>query len=432
MKEINTHKKLFYLESLGCPRNLVDSEFFAGLLTQNGYQLTEDPTLAELIIVNTCGFIKEAKEEAIEQILSLAELKKRNKESRLIVTGCLVKRYAAELGKSLPEIDHIIDLKDFHGFAELLGLAVRDNLRFPLESRPYSYLRISDGCNNHCSYCAIPAIRGKVTSEPETSLLTEARKLAAQGVKELILTAMDITQYGIDLPHRENLVDLLGKLDSIQGIEWIRLLYLHPAHVSDELLSFIKANPKVCPYLDIPIQHINDSILNRMNRKTNRREIEKLFHKIRTTLPQAALRTTVISGFPGESEEQFLELKSFLEEIKFNRLGVFRFSAEPGTKAYELADKVHFQTALRRKRILTELHDSLSEELLLNYVGKVVDVIIDRRAEDESFLFEGRTRWEAPDIDGLVFIKAGKGEPGDIVPVRITESLVHDLIGEIV
>ena len=420
----------FFLESLGCPRNQVDSEFFAGLTEQGGYKQTLNPAEADLIIINTCGFIKDAQEESVDRILELAEWKKK-RNCHLIVTGCLVQRYLAELQQNFPEVDHFVALKDFSRFAELLSLQNFQMRRAALETLPYAYLRISDGCDNHCSYCAIPHIRGKIRSEPLTALVEEAGILAGKGIKELIITAMDITQYGKDQKFQTDLIKLLEKMVAISGIDWVRLLYLHPAHISNDLLFFIKENEKVCRYLDIPIQHINDRILQQMNRQITRREIEDLLNKIRDILPDAALRTTLITGFPGETEKEHQELKAFLTEQKFNRLGVFQYSRESGTAAYDLPGRVHFQTALRRKRELTELHNSISEELLKSFNGKTLQVIIDGKSDDSSFLWEGRTRFDAPEIDGIVFVRSGKAKIGDIVEVQIAESLEHDLIGSI-
>lgn len=427
----NNKKQKYFLESLGCPRNLVDSEFFAGLTEQTGYTLTDNPEEATLIIVNTCGFIKDAKEESIERILELIEFKKKIPGCRLIVTGCLVQRYLSELQKNIPEVDHFIELKNFKGFADLLALPVFQMQRSSLEPLPYAYLRISDGCDNCCSYCAIPAIRGNVKSESSASLLDEAKDLADKGIKELIITAMDITQYGKDLATSNNLLKLLDNLTTISGIEWIRLLYLHPAHITPELLYFIKENKIICQYLDIPIQHINDRILRKMNRKITRQKIEELLNMIREILPEAVLRTTLITGFPGETEEEFKELVEFVRETRFNRLGVFQYSREAGTRAFEFPKQVHHQTALRRKRELTELHNSISEELLKSFIGQTVEVLIDTESADSSFLLEGRTHFDAPEIDGMVFIKSGKGNVGDIVRVKIDENLEHDLIGHI-
>lgn len=427
--------KSFYIESLGCPRNLVDSEVFAGILKQKGYRLTDTPLKADFIVINTCGFIKDAKEESIGQILELAEYKKVN-NAQLIVTGCLVQRYASELRKSFPEVDYFVGLKDFTTFAGLLSLNDFRRQRFALDNLPYAYLRISDGCNNLCSYCAIPSIRGRLRSEPVAAVINEAKQLAETGVKELIITAMDITQYGADWNNQTGLSNLLASLSDIKDIHWIRLLYLHPAHLNQELLFQIRDNPKICNYIDLPIQHINDSILKRMNRHINRKEIEQTIALIRKIIPQAALRTTLMTGFPGETEKHFDELKDFVIRTEFNRLGVFQYSREEGTKAYNLSDRVHHQTAQRRKRELTEIHDLISEKLLQRFVGQTLEVIIERSINGENdgdYRYEGRTRYDAPDIDGLVFLKAGSAQPeiGDIVTVEIRESQVHDLIGVI-
>jgi|SRR5690554_460673 len=432
MKSNKNNSKRYYLESLGCPRNLVDSEQFAGILHQKGYLQSDTPENVDLILVNTCGFIRDAKEESIERIFELAKLKEDNPDCKLLATGCLVKRYLSELQNTMPEVDHFVDLKDFAGLADFLSLSSYRLERQRLLPLPYAYQRISDGCNNLCSYCAIPSIRGPVRSEPLPSIIAEAEKLAESGVRELIITAMDITQYGIDLDSGQGLIKLLNCLVELDRFAWIRLLYLHPANITDELLYLIKDNPIICPYLDLPLQHINDEILTLMNRHITRRETEKLLDRIRKLIPDIALRTTIITGFPGEKEGHFRELYSFLQEQRFNRLGVFQYSREEGTEAGRMPDQVHHKTAVRRKRELTELHDSISEELLKNLVGQTIEVIIDGISEDNNFLYEGRTRYDAPEIDGLVFIRSGRAEPGDLVKVRIRESLVHDLIGEIV
>ncbi len=432
MRSKVSEKKTYFLESLGCPRNLVDSEQFAGILKQKGFIPSETPENVDLILVNTCGFIRDAKEESIERILELGRVKADNPGCKLLVTGCLIKRYQTDLQQSMPEVDHFIGLKDFAGLADLLSLSSYRLERQRLKPLPYAYQRISDGCNNLCSYCAIPSIRGPVRSERLPSILQEAEQLAESGVRELIVTAMDITQYGIDLGSSPNLIKLLNRLADVKGIDWIRLLYLHPANVTDDLLYLIRDNPKICSYLDMPIQHINDEILAQMNRHITKIETERLLDRIRDIIPDAALRTTIITGFPGEREEQFHQLYQFLEEQRFNRLGVFQYSREDGTEAGNMPEQVHHRTAARRKRVLTELHDSISEELLKKFVGQTVEVIIEGLSEDDNFLYEGRTRYDAPEIDGLVFIRSGKGEVGDILKVRIVESLVHDLIGDIV
>ncbi|MFA5498409.1 MAG: 30S ribosomal protein S12 methylthiotransferase RimO [Candidatus Cloacimonadia bacterium] len=427
--------KLYYVESLGCPRNEVDSELFAGITEQTGYVHTEDPNKADLIIINTCGFIKEAKEESIDTILELSIAKERNPDCKIVVTGCLVKRYQEALEAQLPEIDAFIPLKDFAQYAKWLSLNDYQFNRKALNKLPYSYLRISDGCNNNCTYCAIPSIRGVLQSEPEEKLIKEVKYLAAQGVQELIITAMDVTQYGVDCKDPQALLNLLSKIVKIDGFSWIRLLYLHPAHIKTELLQFVKNNPRIVPYFDVPIQHINDEVLKRMNRHTTRKDIERVIDEIRTVIPEAALRTTLITGFPGETEEQHKELLSFVKQAKFDRLGVFTYSKEEDTPAYDLKPIVNHNTAKRRKRELMEQHELNSELLLQKFLNKNLEIIIDNIDEEIDFQIEGRTKYDAPDIDGLVLVKTDtpdKYKVGDIVTINVIDTLQHDLIGKLV
>ncbi len=415
-----TKMNSIYIESLGCPRNQVDSEFFAGIALQNDYQLTDDPTEADIILVNTCGFIASAKEESIEKILELSLIKKK----KMVVTGCLVKRYGTELKKSLPEVDFFVELKDFPAFSALLSPVKTELKRTLLSPAPYAYLRISDGCNNNCSYCAIPGIRGGVISEPLPHLIEEAKQLAETGVRELIITAMDITQYGIEGDN--TLVTLLRKLEDLNSFDMIRLLYLHPLNITNELLEYIRDSKSICHYLDVPIQHISNRILESMNRRMTRQDTENVIKRIRSIIPDIVLRTTLMVGYPGETEKEFQELKDFVAETRFNRLGVFSYSSEENTPAFNLPNRVHYRTAERRQREIMELQEQISYELLQGYVGKIMPVMIERTDSD---LFEGRTQYDSPDIDGLVFIENGKGQVGDIVQVEITSSDIHDLNG---
>jgi ribosomal protein S12 methylthiotransferase len=422
-----------YIESLGCPRNQVDSEVFCGIACHNKGTLTDNPFEADVILINTCGFIKDAKEESLETIIELSGAKKKN--ARLFVTGCLVKRYCSELQKNLPEVDAFIGLKDYDAFAELLQVEFWAKKRSLLSDASYAYLKISDGCENYCSYCSIPLIRGNVKSETISSLIDEANFLAEQGIRELIVTAMDISQYGIDLSDGDNLLNLLQQLVKIDNIKWIRLLYLHPANINKELLRFMKENSKICPYLDLPIQHINDDLLKSMNRRTSRKDIEKLIALIRTEIPEIALRTSLITGYPGETEHHHRELLDFISNVKFNRLGVFTYSREEDTPAFMFSNRVHPRTALRRKRELMQLQEGISEQLLSQFVGKQVEAIVDSIDEENDFQIEARTRFDAPDIDGVVFVKSEPEKPkpkvADIVKILITDSMEHDLIGKI-
>ncbi len=424
--------KTFYIESLGCPKNLVDSERFTEIALRYGYKLTTDVQQADMILINTCGFILDAKRESIDTILEYNEIRKPN--SYLAVTGCLVKRYLDALESDIPEVNSWIDLKDFYTFESIFtdqtGQNHRD--RHLLTPSHYAYLRIGDGCNNNCAYCAIPSIRGKLLSDEMPVLVEEARALARSGVKELIITAQDITQYGIDRYGESRLPQLLWELEDIPGIEWIRLMYLHPAHITEKLLTTIASIPKICRYLDIPIQHISDPILKAMNRHSSAEQIEMLIRRIRTILPDIAIRTTFITGFPGETVSDFRKLETFIREMKFDRLGVFTYSEEEGTAAYEIMPKVATKTAENRKDKLMQIQQQISRELLEEKVGKRIEVIIDGDSKDEGFLYEARTRQDAPEIDGIVYITSGKARPGDIVTVEVIDSWEYDLVGVIV
>ena len=425
--------KRIYIHTLGCPRNQVDSDIFYSIALEYRLTITKEPKKADIILVNTCGFIKDAKEESIDDIILMNTIRK--KSSKLIVTGCLVKRYADELQKELSEVDYFIGLKDYQRFSSLLSQILNRTVspsyqRKLINSESYAYLKISDGCENNCSYCSIPSIRGKVVSDSIENLVREACYIAEQGIKELIITAMDINQYGKDLTSQTDIIRLLEKLVDVEGIEWIRLLYLHPKGISNDLIRFMKDNKKICPYLDIPLQHINDKILSSMNRGINRYEIEKLINNIRTEIPDVSLRTSIILGYPGETDEQFNELYDFVAKTKFNRLGTFIYSREEGTPACGMPNHIDLKTAQKREKKLMQLQERISEELLSQYVGKTLPVIIDRveRCEDEVYL-EGRTRYDAPEIDGIVTIENGYFPKGCIVNVEIKDNWEHDLEG---
>jgi ribosomal protein S12 methylthiotransferase len=324
--------KKFAIISLGCSKNLVDSEVFAYITETAGYTLTEETIEAEVIIVNTCGFILDAKEESISTILEAADLKKSGKCRKLIVTGCLVKRYYDDIKNSFPEIDTVIQLKDFNAFKKIFEISSAENRKL-LTLPHFGYLRVSDGCNNHCSYCAIPAIRGHLKSVPIENLVSSTEALVANGVREIILTAQDTAQYGVDIYGEQKLPELLQKLHAIKNLEWIRILYLHPAHISSELIDSMAELPKICKYFEIPIQHISNEILGSMNRKVTKERIMQIISEIRSKMPDAVVRTTLITGYPGETEERYIELKDFVKELKFERLGAFAYSKEEDTPA---------------------------------------------------------------------------------------------------
>ena len=422
--------KKYAIISLGCSKNLVDSEVFANIIEQSGYFITDQLEEAEVIIINTCGFILDAKEESIEAILAAAEHKKTGKCKKLIVTGCLVKRYFRNIKETIPEIDELVDLKDFIKFAAILGTKPTSERKL-LTLPHFAYLRISDGCNNHCSYCAIPSIRGELKSVPIEKLVKEARSLVDSGVKELILTAQDTANYGIDIYGEPYLSQLLKELHKIENLEWIRILYMHPAHITTGMIETIARLPKICKYFEIPIQHINNEILKSMNRKVTKEHIKKIITEIRTKIPEAIIRTTLITGYPGESKDKYIELRDFIQEMKFERLGVFSYSREEDTPAFDLAERIPEKIAEERKEEIMMLQQTISEDFLAGLIGKKIEVIIDQIGEEGEFPFEGRSYFDAPEIDGIVFIEKGKAEIGEIVIVEINNSWEYDLVGRI-
>jgi len=431
----------FAIVSLGCPKNLVDSEYFKQIFLDYGLIYTEIPEEAKYILINTCGFINPAKEESINNILEYAELKHNNKNVKLIVTGCLVKRYIDVLKKEISEVDYWIGLKDFDLLKNILSqmpATVKSSdkhAQLPLKRsiltpHHYAYLRVSDGCNNHCSYCAIPSIRGDLQSESIESLIKEAKTLANQGVKELIINAQDTAQYGTDSYKQQRLIDLLKEVQKIQDFRWIRLLYLHPAHLTFEIIDELAKIKKLCHYFDIPIQHINDDILKDMNRHTDKAHIISILSHIRKRIPDAVLRTSLITGFPGEDVKRFNELLRFIQEMKFDKLGVFSYSPEEGTTAADLPKQVTPKTADRRRDKIMALQQAISAENLVRFIGKELEVIIDNESKEDGYQWEARSEYDAPDIDGIVYIKQSNRNIGDIVKVKIIDSLEYDLIAE--
>jgi len=439
-----TKSKFFSLISLGCSKNLVDSEKYFYIFKQAGYTYTAKYEIAETILINTCGFINDAKEEAILTILDIAKLKKGNLK-KLIVTGCLVKRYKNDLEFEIPEVDIWLDLKDFHSLKFYIANLTNNCNNMPAYNRElmtpkhYAYLRISDGCDNRCSYCVIPDIRGSHVSETIDNLILEAQYLANLGVKELIINAQDTTRYGYDLYGKSILVHLLKKIEQMNLFPWIRVLYLHPAHLTEEMIEEFAGMKTLLPYFDIPLQHINDEILRSMNRKIDKKTILKKLYLLRDKFPECAIRTTFITGFPGETRAHFNELERFIKDFRFTRLGVFTYSDEEGTVSNSLPQKVLTQTAQRRKDKLMALQQSISSETMAYYIGKTLDVLIDKISTDREYSFEGRSFLDAPEIDGKVLInKYSKNRDqilsyhiGDIIKIKITDSLDYDLIGEV-
>jgi ribosomal protein S12 methylthiotransferase len=433
--------------SLGCSKNQVDAEMLLATLKNNGYELTGDVSQSDAVIVNTCGFIQSAKEEAIENILELAQLKKEGTIDAIIVTGCLAQRYQEELEKEFPEVDAILGIGSNDKICEAVEKALqhqhitsfgdKENLCLNgdrvLTTLPhYAYLKVAEGCDNWCSYCAIPAIRGRFRSRPKEEVIQEAKRLASQGVKELIVIAQDTTRYGEDLYGSYQLASLLKELAQIEGIEWIRPLYCYPDKITDELLDVMATEPKVVKYFDIPIQHCNNEILKAMNRKQDKDMLVSLFKKIRERVPNVTLRTTLITGFPGETEEQFNELCDFIEEIQFDRLGCFTYSAEEGTKAAEMENQIDEEVKAKRAEVIMEQQAIIMERLNEKKVGSTIKVIVEGFDKYGECYF-GRSEADAPDIDGKVFFTSESSHVmGDFVNVHIDEVMDYDLIGTVI
>lgn len=432
------------LISLGCDKNLVDSEVMLGLLNKAGHQITNDETEADVVVVNTCAFIKDAKEESINTIIEMGELKKTGKLKKLIVAGCLSQRYKDEIMTELPEIDVIIGATNFDKIVEAIGTdekAIVDDIDYtpvPVRERivtttaSMAYLKIAEGCNKMCTYCIIPHIRGRYRSVPMDSLLDSARRLADDGIKELVLVAQETTLYGIDLHGEKRLPELLTKLSDIDGIEWIRLLYCYPEEITDDLIETMAANPKICHYIDIPIQHSENAILKRMGRRTSREDIVELVGRLRSAMPDIAIRTTLISGFPGETQEQHNGLVDFVDQCEFDRLGVFTYSPEEGTPAASYPDQVDEAVAEKWRDEIMELQQEISYEKNQEFVGTVMKVLIEGYLSDDD-VYVGRTYRDAPGVDGIVFVSAPyELMSGTYVDVKITEGNEYDLTGVIV
>ena len=432
------------LISLGCDKNLVDSEVMLGLLNKAGHELTNDETEAEAVVINTCAFISDAKEESINAIIEMGRLKKTGRLKNLIVAGCLSQRYKDEIMKELPEIDVIIGATNYDKIVEAIGTdedAIVDDINYtpkPVSERivttnaSMAYFKIAEGCNKLCTYCIIPHIRGRYRSIPMDRLLASAEKLAADGIKELVLVAQETTLYGVDLYGGKKLPELLTKLSDIEGIEWIRLLYCYPEEITDELISVMAENPKICHYIDIPIQHSENEILRRMGRKTSREDIVSLVSKLRTAMPDIAIRTTLISGFPGETQELHDDLVDFVDECEFDRLGVFTYSPEEGTPAAGYEDQVDGELAAKWRDEIMELQQEISYEKNQELIGSIQRVLIEGYLVEDD-VYVGRTYRDAPGVDGIVFVSAPyELMSGSFVDVKITEANEYDLTGVIV
>jgi len=406
--------------TLGCPRNLVDAELLLGRLDSKGYTITEDIASADIALVNTCAFIEEARQESLDAILDLIELKKQGKLKKIIVHGCLTQRYKDQLRKELPEID---------AFVGSLGLN-HEQRRFALTPGHYAYLKICEGCVNNCSYCVIPGIKGKLESLDESAVIRKVRDFNRQKISELNIIGQDITGYGMDLQGKSGLSGLLKKIaDNSPDIGWLRLLYLNPERVNDELLGLIRDQKRVCKYIDLPIQHINDRILRLMKRKITGNEIIALIKKIRKTIPGVALRTSLIAGFPSETEKEFCELLNFVKEARFERLGVFLYSREQGTPAYNFKGQLSQKEKQERFDIIMSEQQKISALVNDRLMGKSIPVLIE---EKENGAYIGRSENDAPEVDGVVYVNSDKAlKAGEFVKVRITDTLEYDLVGEV-
>ena len=429
--------------SLGCDKNLVDTEMMLGLLNKDGYTFTDDEHEADVVVVNTCCFIGDAKEESVNTILEMAELKKEGRCKALIVTGCMAQRYKQEILDEIPEVgtstyDEISNvLKKVLGgsrescFHDLNALPNVEVPRVVTTGGYYAFLKIAEGCDKRCTYCIIPDLRGSYRSVPMERLIEEAKQLASQGVKELILVAQETTLYGIDLYKKKSLPKLLHELCKIPGIQWIRIQYCYPEEITQELIETIREEEKVCNYLDIPIQHASDRILKRMGRRTNQKQLREMIASLRSQIPDIALRTTLISGFPGETEEDQEEVMRFVDEMEFERLGVFAYSQEEDTPAAEFPDQVPQELKEERRDEIMELQQEISYEKSQSMIGKVLEVMIEGKVADEN-AYVGRTYMDAPGVDGLIFINTDLDlMSGDFVRAKVTGALEYDLIGEI-
>jgi ribosomal protein S12 methylthiotransferase len=439
--------------SLGCPKNLVDSEVMIGLLQAQGHVLTSDPEDAEILVVNTCSFIDGSKKESIETVLAAAQLKNSGKCKRLIVTGCLAERYPKEIGRDLVEVDAILGTNQIEEITRAVSgepidppnsfgrsdadLYLYDHTKpRTLIGPSYSaYMKISEGCDHTCSFCIIPKIRGRLRSRTIPSLVQEATQLSARGVKEITLVSQDTTSYGSDLGIQDGLARLLESLDKVDGLRWIRFLYVYPNLVSDRLVEIVRSSEKICNYIDMPLQHVSASVLKSMRRGGNRKSIVRMIERIREGIPGVTFRTTMIVGYPGETEADFTEMQEFCRKMEFDRLGVFAYSDEEDTAAYELQSKVPSRTATRRRRILMEQQARISKRKNAELAGKEFPILLEGPSQESELLLQGRLESQAPEIDGVCLIndsEIGAVQSGEFRIVRITKALDHDLLGKII
>ena len=433
--------------SLGCDKNLVDTEVMLGMLASRGYEMTNDEQEADIIVINTCCFIHDAKEESIQNILEMAEYKKNGSAKALIVTGCMAERYRQEILDEIPEVDEVLGTTAYDRILDAVDAALAgqhevmtadlDALPLPETERlvttggHFAYLKIAEGCDKHCTYCIIPKIRGNFRSVPMERLLKEAQDLAEQGVKELILVAQETTLYGKDLYGEKSLPKLLRELCKISGIRWIRILYCYPEEITDELIQVMKEEPKICHYLDLPIQHANDTILKRMGRRTSKQELIDIVQKLRKEIPDICLRTTLITGFPGETQEQHEEVMEFIDTLEFDRLGAFTYSPEEDTPAATFEDQIDEEVKEDRQADIMELQQEIAFDKAEDMIGREVLVMIEGKVADEN-AYVGRTYRDAPNVDGLIFINTDvELISGDFAKVKVTGALDYDLIGEL-
>lgn len=447
MSNDSNKMKILFI-SLGCDKNLVDSEEMLGLLNREHFEFTDDESEADVIVINTCCFVNDAKEESVNTILQMAEYRKSGSCKALIVTGCLAQRYKTEISDEIPEVDAILGTSSYdkivdavksticgekyEKFNPLDELIVEESERVVTTGGHYAYIKIAEGCNKCCTYCIIPKIRGRYRSVPEEDILKTAEKLVENGAKELILVAQETTLYGVDLYGRKTLPDLLKKICKIPGLIWVRILYCYPEEITDELIEVMKNEPKVCHYIDMPIQHASDKILKAMGRRTNRVELTERILKIRKEIPDIVLRTTLISGFPGETEEDHEEMLDFVDEMEFERLGVFAYSPEEDTAAAEMPDQIDEDIKIKRRNEIMELQQEIAFENAEDMIGRELLVMIEGKVVGEN-AYVGRTYMDCPNVDGNIFITTDEELiTGDFVKVKVTGAAEYDLIGEII
>ena len=436
------------LVSLGCAKNLVDSEIMLGLIERGSYTITEDHSKADIIIINTCGFIESAKEESIDTILQLGQYKENGNLKALIATGCLSERYKDELLNEIPELDAVVGTGDYENIIQIIEDTLKgekvcayghidysfdESLPRRISTPKYTaYVKIGDGCDNHCTYCIIPYLRGKYRSRKLEDIKREVEQLVNNGVKEIIIIAQDITQYGIDLYEKHSLPMLLRELEKIEGLRWIRLLYVYPENIGEDLIDVIKNSKKILHYLDIPLQHTEDSVLKKMARRTTKTKIINLINTLRREIPDIIIRSTIITGFPGESEEEFEAMVETLKDLQIDRLGVFPYSLEEGTPAALLGGQIEEGVKIRRQEQILEMQQDISLSHNESQVSKIIEVLIEGATDDPN-VFIGRSYMDAPEIDGYVYVHSQKKlEEGDLCVVRIVDALEYDLIGEII